>query len=132
MSIQPICLPLTPIIPSRIHEPIAYNTLWPFEAVRPKQIQMKYVPHAACEQFTKNQLTLHEGQICAKYRYPIATRLVAGSGSPLLVEHFDLTFLLGILSIGLPNATYIEPYVYVNISTHVKWIHDTILSDMEK
>lgn len=130
-SIQPICLPLTPIIASSVHIPVQYDVLWPEEGALPKQIPMKYVPHAICEKFTANLLILHEGQICAKYERQMATRLMNGSGSPLLVEFHDRIFQLGILSIGLANATYRDPYVYVNITTHANWIHNTILNDMQ-
>ncbi|XP_052903551.1 CLIP domain-containing serine protease B10-like [Anopheles moucheti] len=129
-NVMPVCLPLTPIIPSLIHAPIAYNTLRTDHRV-PKQIQMKYISQDKCQDRLRDLLLLQEGQICAQYAKPIDVRISSGSGSPLVIEHHDRTFQFGILSIGLPDATYLEPYVYVNISTHIKWIHDTLVDELK-
>ncbi|XP_050079478.1 serine protease grass-like, partial [Anopheles maculipalpis] len=126
-NVMPICLPLTPIIPSLIHAPIAYNTLWTAEHNVPKQIRMQYIAQNKCQERMRHLLLLHEGQICAQYAKRVDIKITSGSGSPLLLEYHDRTFQFGILSIGLPDATYLEPYVYVNISTHIKWIHDTLI-----
>ncbi|XP_058062198.1 venom serine protease Bi-VSP-like isoform X2 [Anopheles bellator] len=127
-SVKPICLPLTPIIPSNVHTPLAYNALWPEKIVRPKQIQMRYIPHLECRKFTQDLLALHEGQICAQMKYPAKISLIGGSGSPLLTEFHDRSFQFGILSIGMPDARSVEPFVYVNISTHITWIHETVIN----
>ncbi|XP_041764610.1 serine protease grass-like [Anopheles merus] len=126
-SIQPICLPLTPIIPSLVHVPTVYNTLWTVEHKVPKQIHMKYIAQNECQQRMRGLLLLQEGQICAQYVKPMELSFIGGSGSPLLIEYHSRTFQFGILSIGLPDATNTEPYIYVNISTHIKWIHDTLV-----
>ncbi|XP_053667790.1 phenoloxidase-activating factor 3-like [Anopheles marshallii] len=130
--VMPVCLPLTPIIPSLIHAPTPYNTLWTGEHRVPKQIRMHYMSQDTCQARMRNLLLLQEGQICARYAKPIDVRITSGSGSPLVIEHHDRTFQFGILSIGLPEATYLEPYVYVNISTHIKWIHDTLVDEFKQ
>uniref|UniRef100_A0A182NE11 Peptidase S1 domain-containing protein n=1 Tax=Anopheles dirus TaxID=7168 RepID=A0A182NE11_9DIPT len=131
-SIKPICLPLTPIIASWIHVPIAYNTLWTVEHSVPQQIKMKYIEHDTCKSQMQDMLLLHEEQICARYAIQSGSSLVGGSGSPLLVEHHDRAFQFGILSIGLPDAGFLDPFVYVNVSSHVKWIHDAIAHDLQQ
>ncbi|XP_053674309.1 serine protease grass-like [Anopheles nili] len=128
-NVKPICLPLTPVIPARIHDPITYNALWTVENNAPKQVQIKYIPQKECQKILGNAIELHNGQICAQYAKRIETRLIAGSGSPLLIEHQDRAFQLGILSIGVFNATYLDPYLYVNISSYVNWIHETLTNE---
>uniref|UniRef100_A0A4Y0BU90 Peptidase S1 domain-containing protein n=1 Tax=Anopheles funestus TaxID=62324 RepID=A0A4Y0BU90_ANOFN len=124
-NVMPVCLPLTPIIASMIHDPIVYNTLWTDENRVPKQIRMEYIPQDKCQSRMRDLLVLQEGQICAQYAKRMDVQISSGSGSPLMIENHDRMFQIGILSIGLPDPTNL-PYVYVNISTHIKWIHDTL------
>uniref|UniRef100_A0A182VPV8 Peptidase S1 domain-containing protein n=1 Tax=Anopheles minimus TaxID=112268 RepID=A0A182VPV8_9DIPT len=131
-NVMPVCLPLTPVIPSLIHAPIVYNTLWTVEHRVPKQIRMQYITQIQCQTRLQNLLLLQEGQLCAQYSKPVDVKISSGSGSPLVIENHDRTFQFGILSIGLPEAIHLQPYVYVNISTHIKWIHDTVVDGIEQ
>uniref|UniRef100_A0A182KFV0 Peptidase S1 domain-containing protein n=1 Tax=Anopheles christyi TaxID=43041 RepID=A0A182KFV0_9DIPT len=113
--VQPICLPLTPIIPSLIHAPIIYNTLWTAEHKVPKQIQMRYIAPNKCQQRMQDLLLLQEGQICAQHAKPVEANFSAGSGSPLLIEFHARTFQVGILSIGIfPDKLHTEFTATIN------------------
>uniref|UniRef100_A0A2M4BUP5 Putative clip-domain serine protease n=2 Tax=Anopheles marajoara TaxID=58244 RepID=A0A2M4BUP5_9DIPT len=125
-NIKPICLPLIPIIPSSVHLPKVYNAMWTESSSRPKQIMMSYMSLDRCRDLVQNQLELHEEQMCASYARPSLTKLNGGAGSPLLAEYHDRSFQLGILSIGMPDGDYRMPYVYLNITAHISWLHDTV------
>uniref|UniRef100_A0A2M4DMC6 Putative clip-domain serine protease n=1 Tax=Anopheles darlingi TaxID=43151 RepID=A0A2M4DMC6_ANODA len=125
-NIKPICIPLIPIIPSSVHLPKVYNALWTDSSSRPKQIMMDYISLDQCRDLTQNQLVLHQEQMCAKYARQSPIKLNGGAGSPLLAEHHDRSFQLGILSIGMPDGDYSMPYVYLNITAHISWLHDTV------
>uniref|UniRef100_A0A8W7PD25 Peptidase S1 domain-containing protein n=1 Tax=Anopheles coluzzii TaxID=1518534 RepID=A0A8W7PD25_ANOCL len=92
--------------------PTVYNTLWTVEHKVPKQIHMKYIAQNECQQRMRGLILLQEGQICAQYVKPMELSFIGGSGSPLLIEYHSRTFQFGILSIGLPDATNTEPYIY--------------------
>ncbi|ETN66143.1 clip-domain serine protease [Anopheles darlingi] len=122
-NIKPVCLPLIPISETRIH-----NVLWTEDSLRPKQIMMDFsVPSHECSK-PQNNLMVDEHLFCAKIQNPDMDRINEGGvGSPLLVQYQERYFQLGILLFGLSDDDYKISHVYLNVTSHIAWIEQTVV-----
>ncbi|XP_055632198.1 CLIP domain-containing serine protease B4-like [Toxorhynchites rutilus septentrionalis] len=124
-SITPICLPLIKFEIGTINQPNVYNTLWTTEA-RPQQHWMRYVELDECNKLVGDRIQLHEGQICARSFNNKTIEMIGGAGSALEVEYHSRTYQVAMLSIGILDAEPGTPYVYVDVTKYVKWIHNMV------
>ncbi|XP_055530752.1 serine protease grass-like [Wyeomyia smithii] len=127
-SIKPICLPLFKFEFGDVNEPNVYNTLWT-TFPRPQQHWMYYVELNECRSLIGNKINLNDGQSCAR-SYPNRTiEMGGGAGSALEVEYHHRVYQVAMLSIGILDSDPYTPFIYVDISKYIKWIHDTVKSN---